>query len=162
MIISANHQEICEKYYGKMQQIQESEILEIRRRKSTLKGVSISFGLFGCVSITGLVQGELGHGRTGHGHQHAHLQHHPHAVLHACHHSDNFKDNELLLRWQHEHSLSFSLSTTWSRPPQGDFLLGFLQMLQEMRLMCLLVFFGPPKQLMTPTFYYSTPSVSSL
>ena len=91
--------------------------------------VSISFGLFGCVSIAGLVQGELGHGRTGHGHQHAHLQHHPHVVLHACH-SDNFKDNELLLRWQHEHSLSFSLSTTWSRPPQGDFLLGFLQMLQ--------------------------------
>ena len=119
-------------------------------------------GLFGCVSIAGLVQGELGHGRTGHGHQHAHLQHHPHAVLHACHHSDNFKDNELLLRWQHEHSLSFSLSTTWSRPPQGDFLLGFLQMLQEMRLVCLLVFFGPPKQLMTPTFYYSTPSVSFL
>ena len=160
MIISANHQEICEKYYVKMQQIQESQILEIRRRKSTLKGVSISFGLFGCVSIAGLLQGELGHGRTGHGHQHAHLQHHPHVVLHACH-SDNFKDNELLLRWQHEHSLSFSLSTTWSRPPQGDFLLGFQQMLLEMRLMCLLVFFGPPKQSMTPTFYYSTPQCPS-
>ena len=134
MINSANHQEICEKYYGKMQQIQESEILEIRRRKSTLKGVSISFGLFGSVSTAGLVKGELGHGRTGHGHQHAHLQHHPHVVLHSCH-SDNFK---------------------------GDFLLKFLKILQEMRLVCLLVFFGPPKQLMTPTFYYSTPSVSFL
>ena len=120
----------------KMQQMQESEILEIRRGKSTLKGVSISFGLFGSVSTAGLVKGELGHGRTGQGHQHPHLQHHPHVVLHACH-SDNFKDNELLLRWQHMRSLSSSLPTTWSRPSQGDFLLSFLlrflQIMQEMR-----------------------------
>ena len=45
-----------------MQQMQESEILEIRRGKSTLKGVSISFGLFGSASTAGYVQGELGHG----------------------------------------------------------------------------------------------------
>ena len=127
-----------------------------------MKGVSISFGLFGCVSITGLVQGELGHGRTGHGHQHAHLQHHPHAVLHACHHSDNFKDNELLLRWQHEHSLSFSLSTTWSRPPQGDFLLGFLQMLQEMRLYVLVSFLWPTQTIDDPHLLLLNPSVSFL
>ena len=137
--------------------MQESEILEIRRGKSTLKGVSISFGLFGSASTAGYVQGELGHGFRGHGHHH--LQQHPQIVLHACH-SDNFKDNKLLLRWQHVRSLSSSLPTTCSRPPKGDFLLGILQILQEMRLMCLLVFFGPPKQLMTPTFYYSTPSVS--
>ena len=117
-----------------MQQMQESEILEIRRGKSTLKGVSISFGLFGSASTAGYVQGELGHGFRGHGHHH--LQQHPQIVLHACH-SDNFKDNELLLRWQHMRSLSSSLPTTWSRPPQGDFLLSFLlrflQIMQEMR-----------------------------
>ena len=116
-----------------MQQMQESEILEIRRGKSTLKGVSISFGLFGSASTAGYVQGELGHGYRGHGHHH--LQQHPQIVLHACH-SDNFKDNELLLRWQHMRSLSSSLPTTWSRPPQGDFLLSFLlrflQIMQEM------------------------------
>ena len=111
----------------------ESEILEIRRGKSTLKGVSISFGLFGSASTAGYVQGELGHGCKGHGHHH--LQQHPQIALHACH-SDNFKDNELLLRWQHVRSLSSSLPTTWSRPPQGDFLLSFLlrflQIMQEM------------------------------
>ena len=114
--------------------MQESEILEIRRGKSTLNGVCISFGLFGSASTAGYVQGELGHGYRGHGHHH--LQQHPQIVLHACH-SDNFKDNELLLRWQHMRSLSSSLPTTWSRPPQGDFLLSFLlrflQIMQEMR-----------------------------
>ena len=95
-----------------MQQMQESEILEIRRGKSTLKGVSISFGLFGSASTAGYVQGELGHGYRGHGHHH--LQQHPQIVLHACH-SDNFKDNELLLRWQHVRSLSSSLVKTSPR-----------------------------------------------
>ena len=74
---------------------------------------SASHLVFGAPTA-GYVQGELGHGYRGPGHHH--LQQHPQIVLHACH-SDNFKDNELLLRWQHVRSLSSSLPTTWSRPP---------------------------------------------